>query len=224
MLFWLILSGMLLAAHWMTFFQAGRLSTIALAMVAMYTYPLMTALVEPFLEGRVDIRRSGVDVALAALATTGIAIIGLSAASLDRMGLLFGLTSAALLTARNLIIRRRLHTQNGSRIMMIQLTAAGVLLLPALVFFPFSVKPGDALNLILLGLVFTAFSHTLLVRAILRMSARTASIIASIQPVYSAIFAYLILKESPTLATVLGGSIVVLCAILESARQRHRET
>lgn len=222
--FWVpAISGALLAGHWMTFFYAGRISTIALAMVAMYTYPLMTAMIEPFLEGRPNFRRMTGDVLLAMLATAGIFIIGYSAVGMSREGLLWGLLSAALLTARNLLIRRKLQMVNGSSIMLVQLMVAGALLLPSFLIFSFDPAPGKLVLAVILALVFTAFSHTLLVRAILKMSARTASVIASVQPVYSAIFAYLLLGEKPEVATVLGGSLVILSALLESLRQKKRE-
>ena len=46
----LILGG-LLCAHWLTYFQALKVSTAAVAILSLHTYPVLTALIEPFLFG-----------------------------------------------------------------------------------------------------------------------------------------------------------------------------
>ena len=222
----LIVSGALLALHWMTFFYSGRISTIALAMVAMYTYPLMTALVEPFLEGGFRLDAYKTDLLLALLATAGIAWIGLSATSVDREGLLWGLLSAALITARNLIVRRKLAAVTGSRIMMYQVLVAALLLSPLLVYFPLQgYRPGlkDLLLLLALSLIVTALAHTLYTRALLKMPARTTGIISSVQPLYSAVAAFLFFQEVPGWATVGGGTLVLIAASIESLRFNRRQ-
>jgi len=54
------------------------------------------------------------------------------------------------------------------------------------------------------------------------MKAKTASLIACLQVVYSALLAALIFSEWPQLMTLLGGAIVVSAAIYESYFAKRR--
>lgn len=211
--------GIIMALHWVTFFWAGRLSSIGVAMVAMYTYPVMTALAEPIVEkGRMA---AGPDLLLAALATLGVTILGFNSSAVALSGLLLGVLSAALITTRNLLVRHRLGTANPSMIMYAQLIIAGLALSPALFFYDYKLNVQDLLFWLLLGAIFTALAHTLFVRALQRMRASSAGIIASIQPVYSAILAFLFFREVPDGWFYLGGGLVVLASILESWRSQQ---
>jgi len=44
----IILGASLLALHWVTYFYALKLSNVAIGMLAMFTFPVITALLEPF--------------------------------------------------------------------------------------------------------------------------------------------------------------------------------
>lgn len=227
-LWMLVASGILLAAHWITFFYSGRLSTIALAVVAMHTYPLMTSLIEPWLEESVEWKEYSLDIVLALLATAGIAYMGLSVAALEREGLFWGLAAAALITARNLVVRRKLSHWPSSQIMLGQISVAGLLLSPALIFYTVqqNFRPGlnDLILIVILGVLITAIAHTMLTRAVVKMSARTTGVIASVQPLYSALAAFLFFDEIPSVATFLGGGVVLMAAMVESYRYHQRSS
>ena len=219
----LALSGVLLGGHWIVFFYAGRISSIALAVVTMHTYPLMTSLIEPWLEGSVDFRKYRTDVLLALVAFLGIAYMG--SATLQRDGLFLGLMAAVLITARNLVVRRRLSAVSGARSMLWQIVSAGILLSPALFYYSYRgywPQTSDLVLILTLGLLITAVAHTLLTRAVVKMSARTTGIIASVQPLYSAVAAYFFFDEIPSSAVFLGGGLVLGSAMLESYRYSKR--
>ncbi len=42
-----IISSLFMAAHWVTYFYALKLSNVALGMLSLFTYPVITALLEP---------------------------------------------------------------------------------------------------------------------------------------------------------------------------------
>lgn len=44
-----ILSGILMALHWVTYFYALQMSSVAIGMLSIYTYPIITAFLEPLL-------------------------------------------------------------------------------------------------------------------------------------------------------------------------------
>ena len=44
----LIISSLFMAAHWISYFYALKLSNVALGMLSLFTFPVITALLEPF--------------------------------------------------------------------------------------------------------------------------------------------------------------------------------
>ena len=62
--------GLLLAIHWVTFFHAIQLSTVAIGLLTFATFPIFTALLEPFLPGE---RFEPGTLAAAAVSLAGIA-------------------------------------------------------------------------------------------------------------------------------------------------------
>ncbi len=64
--------GVLLGLHWVTFFHAMQVSTVAIGMLALFSFPIVTIMLEPFFAGqRVKIR----DMAAGVAVLCGIAIM-----------------------------------------------------------------------------------------------------------------------------------------------------
>jgi drug/metabolite transporter (DMT)-like permease len=66
-------------------------------------------------------------------------------------------------------------------------------------------------------------AHTLFIRGMRGVNAQTASLVASLEPVYGILFALILLGEVPTVRTVLGGAIIlgaVLLVTLRAAKSR----
>src|SRR4051812_16347048 len=47
----MLILGVLLCVHWITFFHAMQVSNIAIGMLSLYAYPVMTVFMEPLLKG-----------------------------------------------------------------------------------------------------------------------------------------------------------------------------
>ena len=77
---------------------------------------------------------------------------------------------------------------------------------------------GEVALLAVLGLVCTAFAHTLFIRALARVSTHTASVIAALEPLYGIALAVLLLHEVPDARTMAGGALIVGAAILATRR------
>ena len=89
------------------------------------------------------------------------------------------------------------------------------MLLPALFLTPSSAlwTLHELLILLILGVVCTALAHTLFITSMRNITAQTASLFASLEPVWGILFGIVLLKDIPTLTTLLGGAII-LCATL----------
>lgn len=217
----LLLSGVALALHWVTYFQAIQTSTVAIGLLSLHAYPVMTALVEPlwFRE-----RLRGFDIALAAVVAVGLLVL-MPSFSLDSpifVGTLWGLVSAALFTLRNLLTRQVRSAYSGIQVTFWQLAASAALLLPTTVTLgqPLTLSSGS--KLLLLGALFTALPHTLYTNALEHLSARSVGMLGTLLPVYGSVTAALLLGETPSLRTILGGTIVLAAVTVETGRALQR--
>ncbi len=210
---WLVvLLGVLMAVHWSTYFQAIQVSTVAVAVVAMFTWPVMAVLIEPLFNGGGWHPR---DLGLAVLALVGVGLVvpDFSLASEDLAGALWGLGSALLFALRNVLHRRYLTGYSGSLMMTWQLVVI-VLCLGA--FARPAATASDWGLLVVLGAVFTAFAHTLFVASMRHLPAKSAGMISCLQPVYGIVAAALVLGEIPPARTMIGALLVLLVAVAET--------
>ena len=74
--------------------------------------------------------------------------------------------------------------------------------------------------LILLGLLFTAIPHALLVASLRRLKASTTSLILFMHPMYSIIFAAIITSATPSEKVLVGGILIFGMSLYESIRVR----
>lgn len=216
--FWLLMAGgAALAAHWVTYFQAIQVSTVAVGILALHTYPVMTAIAEPLLY-RERLRAADVVIALAVLAGVAILVPDFSLASNVTRGVLIGVLSAACFTARNLLTRGVVARFGGGRVTLYQLAASAGLLVPATVLFGERVTARAGGQLLLLGVLFTALPHTLYTRSLRHLKASSVGIIATLLPIYGAIAAALLLGERPTARTLAGGAVILGAIAVETWR------
>ena len=67
---------------------------------------------------------------------------------------------------------------------------------------------------LVLGLLCTAFAHTLFIMCLKRLTAHTASVIAALEPVYGILLAVFLLDEFPGWRTWAGAVLIVGAAML----------
>lgn len=209
--------GLLLCAHWLTYFKALKVSTAAVAILSLHTYPVITAIIEPFLFSE-RLRKS--DILLAVVVFVGIAIMtpAMSLSDATTQGIVLGVISGLFFMARNLLTRKYVHQYTGSVLMFWQMLVTGLVLLPWLFIDRAAWTPATGGLLLLLGVVFTAVPHTLFSASFKHLSAKTVGIIATLLPFYAAFFGYLIHDEALSLRTVVGGSIILAAIAFETVR------
>ncbi|TXG36659.1 DMT family transporter [Seonamhaeicola maritimus] len=215
----IVIGGLLLGSHWVTYFYALKLSNVALGMLSMFTFPVITALLEPFFTKS---KFNPIHVLLAILVLIGIYILApeFNFESSHVKGILFGLFSAVCYALRNLILKRHVATYNGTVLMMQQALIISIVLLPAMFFLDSSNIKTQFPYIIILALVTTAIGHSLFIKSLKYFSVSTASIIGTTQPIFGIIIAFFFLNEIPTLNTFIGGSLILATVIIESIRSK----
>lgn len=213
------LSALFLGAHWITYFYALKASNVAIGMLSLFTFPVLTALLEP-LFGKEKFKP--IHIVLGCMILLGIYILApdLDFESSHVKGILFGLLSALFYSLRNLILKQYTNKYNGSMLMLFQLVILSIVLIPVVFTFDVSGIKTQYQYVILLGVLTTAIGHTLFVKSLKHFSAATASIISSIQPIFGIIIAFFFLSEIPNLNTVFGGLLILTTVVIESRMAR----
>ncbi|NKF49494.1 DMT family transporter [Shewanella sp. WXL01] len=216
-----IILSALVCSHWVTYFAAMQLSTVAIGMIAFYTYPVMTVLAEPFFTKQ---KLQVVDVISSIAVLIGVSLL-IPEASLDNdvtLGVLVGVLSAALFTARNIMHKQYFAEYGGAKAMFYQTLIAACLLLPWQQVSFDEVGNTTWIMLLVLGVFFTAAPHALFAQALRQLQAKTVSLVSCLQPCYGALFAFIILGEDVSLNTFIGGSIIVATAVFETLQHKQK--
>ncbi len=213
--------GVIMAVHWVTYFMAMQLSSVSVGIIALFTFPVITVLIEPYFEKN---RLLWQDLASALVVLAGIALI-VPDASLDNdvtLGVIIGVFSAFLYAIRNLLHRHYFSHYSGAKAMAWQT----LIVCPTLVFFVSGELVLIDLNtlwlLLALGTFFTAIPHAMIATALQHLRAKTFSLVACMQPFYAIVFAMILLNEQPTWQTLVGGLLVISAAIYETINT-HKE-
>ena len=214
------LLGMMLATHWVFYFHAVQVSTVAVAIIALFTYPIITVLLEP-LVFRTRIARADVLTALAVLFGIFLMIPGFSLGSSAGQGVMWGVASAALYAARNVFQKKYLTEVSSSAALLYQVSIGALVLLPFLPAGSGKEIMSWSLPLLALGVLFTALPHTLLLDSLRHLKAKTLGIVQSLQPAYGVVLAAIFLSEYPSMRTLAGGAVVVIAASYEFVKVRR---
>ncbi len=211
-------SGGLLAGHWITFFKAIQVSTVAVGLLALSSYPLFVTFLEPLLfRERLRLR----DIGAALVVVAGLALV---AGSLDMgsnatRGVLWGVFSGLLCSGLPLLSRFLVRGYSSMTVTFYQQGTAALFVLPV-VLIERPVVSGRTLALLaVLGVVLTALLHGLIVASLRHLRAQTVSIVIGLEPVYGILFAALLLGEVPTLRMIAGG--VLICAAVLATTLNH---
>jgi len=216
---YLAILGLVLAIHWVTFFQAIQISTVAIGLLSFSTFPVFTTFLEPyFFKERLRFH----DIIIALITFGGIALV-IPKFQLENnitQGVLWGITSGFTFSILSILNRKYVKQYSALVIAFYQDAIATIALIPFLFIVNPTFHTNDILLLILLGAVFTAIAHTLFIKGLTAIKAQTASIIASLEPVYGIVFAVIILNEIPETRVMLGGSIILGTTLYATLRSR----
>jgi len=209
---WLAINGAVLALHWVAFFEAIRIASVAVGLLGFASFPLFVLALEALTRQRA---LRGGDWLTAALVALGLLLVAPEWSWANRVvqGLAWGILSGftfALLTVRNRVLAGR---QAAGTIALWQNAWAAVCLLPFALAEPVSPSARDIALLVVLGVLCTALSHTLFIASLRTVSAHVASVVAALEPVYGIALAFLLLGESLEGRALAGAALLVGAAL-----------
>ncbi|MBM9579775.1 DMT family transporter [Leptospira sp. 201903070] len=212
-------AGVLLAVHWITFFASARLASPAVAVLTLFTHPVITVFLEP-IHFASRPKKTDLFLALLVLLGVGILIPELKPGNDLFLGILSGLFSAFTFSYRNLVAKKFLSHHGSAQVMFLQSLTAAILLAPVCYWDPIPTNYRSLGLMILLGTFFTAFAHTLYMKSMFQLKLKTAGILSSIQPVYSILLAWILLGDIPGYREIIGGVLILFAGTLETIRYK----
>lgn len=209
----LVITGIILAVHWLTFFASVQTSGVAIATLTFATFPFFTILIETF-----HLRRKPRIVEI----TAGVAIIvavGLIAnpqnSDASFFGVGFGLLSALTFAWFGHTSKQLGKTLSPLSISLFQNAVVAGILIPFLFFVaPMPHHMMDWAWLLLLGVVTTALMHQLYFYALRRLSASVCSGFVALEPVYAILFASMLFHESLSSLVYVAGFLIIGASFL----------
>lgn len=218
----ILLSSFFMGAHWITYFYALHLSSVAIGMLSLFTYPVITALLEPLF---FKTKLNKMHILLGIIALVGIYFLApeFNLESNLTKGVLSGLLSSVFYALRNIMMKQKVAQYQGSMLMFYQLVIISLVLWPVLFVFEAQPTSADWMALITLALLTTAVGHTLFVMSFKNFSISTASIMSSIQPVYGVLFGLFLLNEIPSENTLIGGFLILTTVVIESIQSNRKK-
>ena len=210
--------GAVLALHWVAFFHAIQISSVAVGLLGFASFPLFVLALEAWLLAR---PLHAAEWAIGVLVVAGLMLIVPEFSTDNHIvrGLLWGVLSGftfALLAVGNRSLAAR---RAPSEIALWQNACAAACLLPGFALQPIVPTMREAALLVALGVLCTALAHTLYIRGMRVVSALTASVIAALDPVYGIALAFVLLDEVPGARTLAGAALIVAAALLATWRK-----
>ncbi len=194
-----------------TFISSVGQTTSANAIILMYTAPLWVLLAAPLVTGDRAHRR---ELYAAAIAMTGMAVIigGTLLApgsNTEVSGVMMGLAAGLCFAGVSLALR---HLRTADPIAVIcvnNIFTAIVLLAAAGIAGDVSIRGWPILLLVALGLFQIAAPYVIYCHALQHMTPQRATLVCLAEPIMNPIWVWLFLSEVPSLATLIGGAIVI---------------
>lgn len=212
--------GILFALHWVTYFHSIQVSTVAVGMLSLFTYPVFSAILEPLFGGK---RPDPFAFFLALFSFFGLFLIvpDLSWDNQMFQGVVWGVVSAVLYAIRNLLTKEMHVHYPSAQILFTQLIATTIVLLPfANGLFVMLAEPKYLLFQVVLAGIFTSLAHTIWIRSLSNLSVTTAGTLSTLSPIYGSLAAWYFLGEVPPERLWLGGGVILFCAIMEVFRKQ----
>ena len=210
-----ILLGIVVGAHWVTYFAAMQMAGVTVGIIAFFTYPVFTVFLEPLFNKTYPKLK---DLVIASIVIFGIYLLIPEAnfGNQITLGITTGVISAVFFALRNVLHKNYFVHYSGPHTMLYQTLVACLMLCLFIEVPPSQVTQADWLLILLVGIIFTAAPHSLFASSLQKLSATTAGLISCLQPLYGSILSFILLSERPNLMTIIGGFLVVSAAFYET--------
>ena len=213
----LLLGGILVALHWVTFFYAIKVSTISTTLVTLSSSAFFVVIFKPFFERK---QFFWYELLLAFLAVAGFVII-FNSEQLYTTGILVSLASAVFVALFSVYNSHLIKSYSATKISFYELFFAGLFLTVVLLVRNqfsisfFQLKSSDWMYLLILAVICTAYPFVVATNLLKKMSPFTIVLTNNLEPVYGIILALIIFGDKERMSTSFYlGAIIILSSVL----------
>jgi drug/metabolite transporter (DMT)-like permease len=205
--------GVVVALHWVTFYGAIKLANASVAATCMGVAPIIMSVVEPWItKKRFDPRELVIGVA----AIPGVMLVVGGTPHGMRLGIAAGVLSAFLVAVFGSLNKRYVESGEPLAVTGLELAAGTAFLTLLAVLFGGKATslpvPGthDAMLLLVLSLACTLFPFALSLVALRNLSAFSAQLAVSLEPVYAVVLAMVLLGEQRQLGLQFYAGLAII--------------
>jgi drug/metabolite transporter (DMT)-like permease len=212
----LALTGLVVAAHWLAFFHAIKVSNIAVTLSCLSATTLFTAFIEPLSQKR---RISWIEVFIGAVIIAALYMI-YQFETRYVSGILFALL-AALLACLFSVMNKNIATRYDTRAIAFWEMLSGFIAISIFILcttplsqINLAISLTDLIWLIILGTICTALAFAETIAVMKKLSAYVVVLVINLEPVYGIILAYFIFGESEHMTTGFYlGTLILLASV-----------
>ncbi len=209
-----ILSGAALSFNWIFLFEAYQYTSVAIATLCYYMAPVFVILLSPIVLKESLNRKKIICTIFALLGAILISGVIGNGLKTDFRGIGFGLL-AALLYCCVILLNKKITGLSNLEVTFCQLLVATVIMLPYIFLtqnvFNLSFTTGNAILLIIVGIVHTGIVYLLFFSAINKLPAQTSSVLSYIDPITAILLSTLLLSQ-PLSFVQICGSVLILAS------------
>jgi len=211
----LVLSGVLLALHWVTFFESIKLTTVAVALAVLYLGPIAAAILAGPLFGEHVGSRIWIALAVALLGTL-LVVQPWQTDVVDPVGVAMAALSAALLAGVMLAGKPVAKDLGGLTMATGELIVASVLLAPA-TYQAFTQNGEFIVNFLILGALFTGLAGFVFWESMRHVPVAAVSVVMYLEPASAVVWAALFLGEVPNALSWMGVLLVIVGGLVAAS-------
>ena len=214
----LVITGVVLSLHWLTFFWSVQMAGVAIATLTFAAFPLFTLIIEA-LKKKTRLKLIEVIAGIVIIFAVALLIKFDSVSKDILIGTIAGIASAVLFSIFGIVSQDLTESLPTLTVSFIQNLVVCIVLIPfLLVVKPVPDAPVEWICLVLLGVVTTALMHQLYFYALKRLSASTCSGFVALEPVYAILFAGLIFSEPLPARVAISGILILAASFLLFSR------
>ena len=225
----ILVVGMFVGAHWLTFYYSIKLSTASLGILCLSTTTLHVAWLEPLVMKK---KFSKLEMFLSIVVVVGIYIATDNFSPQEYEALGYGLISAFFAALFAVFNTKLVETDSASIISFYELVAASITLSFVLLFNGqlnndlFVMTGEDFFWLLFLALACTSFAFIATIIVMDKLGTFTVSLSINLEPIYTLILAVFILQENEELNSrfYLGAVIIILTVLADAVIENISNT
>ncbi|OGS69302.1 MAG: permease [Flavobacteria bacterium RIFCSPLOWO2_12_FULL_35_11] len=223
-----LISGIIIAVHWIFFFSAIKVANVSVALIALSTGALFASFIEPLFFRR---RINFLELLFGLIVIAGLYLI-LNFEGGYTLGIIYALIASFLSVLFSVLNGLFVRKYTAEVISFYQLLfGVGFITLYILVttgftMDQFALKSSDFIYLFILSSICTAYAFIVSVKIMKHLTPYTVILTLNLEPVYGIILAVIIFGEKEKMSTqfYVGGAVILLIVIINGILKNKKKT